>query len=493
MVTDQDSRGYVRYLHIRDNYSVSKISRKTGLSRKTVRDIIKDKKPSKTRDNSSKLDAYKDEIQAILKEKSGLSVVLILEKLREKGYDGGKTIVYDYIAKLRDRSKQAYFHLQTLPGEQAQVDWAYCGSICCGNHNRKLYVFCMTLSYSRYLYIEFTVSMDIDTFLACHVHAFNFFGGIPKTIVYDNLKSVVLQRIRNEITFNAHHFDFALFYGFSPLICNVRKPHEKGKVERIIKYVKGNFLARGPYKDFDHIKLESKNWLTNVANKRIQSVTRKVPEDIFLKEEKPILLPLPPSDYDYSIPRTLHVNKDSLVKFQTNIYSVPYKYASKVVRLRATTTQIKVYSDNSEIAVHPRCYDKYQIIKNPEHYKGLLEQKNKARVSVEIEEFEKLCIESKDYLQGLLKQQKNVHYHIRKILELCTLFGKTAVSGAMVKALSYKAFHWEYIKNILLETPSYNLEPVVSKKNLKKIMEIDIQVPDLSKYDQINNGEKDIE
>lgn len=493
MAIDQDSRGYVRYLHFKEHHTISKIARKTGISRKTIRDILGGREPSDIKIKGSKLEPYKDTIKEILEQKPGLSVVLIFEKLREKGYDGGRTIVYDYIAKLRKTFKEAYVHRETLPGQEAQVDWGYCGTISCGQHSRKLYVFCMLLSYSRYFYLEFTVSMDMDTFSACHVHAFQFFEGIPQSILYDNLKSVVIQRIGNEITFNSRHLDSSLFYGFTPRICNVRQPHEKGGVEKMIHYIRKNFLARGPYEDFNHIKLESKNWLSNIANKRLHSVTRKVPVEAFRKEEKSLLLPLPPVDYDYSMPKPVSVSKDCLVKFQTNKYSVPYTYASQVVILKATTTQVRIYSNNSQIALHPRCYDKYQIIKNPDHYKGLLEKKKRARKSAAIERFEKLCVESNEYLQGLLIHQKNVHYHIRKILDLCTLFGKTAVSDAMVKALAHKAFHWEYIKNILFESASCHLNPVVSPKHMKEIMEMDVPIPDLSKYDEVGNEETDSE
>jgi transposase len=227
MRIDEDTRGHVRYLYFKQEYSIRAINRKLGISRKSIRNILADKPQRGKRTKESKLDSFKDEIKTILKDKPRISTVLLFEMLREKGYDGGRTIVYDYISHLKRQEKPAYFHIEILPGEQAQVDWGHCGTINCGLHQRKLYVFCMTLSYSRYLYIEFTVSMDMETFLAAHIHAFHFYGGIPKGILYDNLKSVVSRRVKQEIIFNAHYMDFARFYDFSPLVCNIRKPHEK--------------------------------------------------------------------------------------------------------------------------------------------------------------------------------------------------------------------------------------------------------------------------
>ena len=489
MAIDKDTRGYIRYLHFNQAYTISKISEQTSVSRKTIRDILQDKQPTGKRITTSKLDAFKEQIQSIIEQKPGITTTLILEEIRGNGFGGGRSIVYDYVAQQRHRQKEAYIPLQTLPGEQAQVDWGFCGTICCGLFHRKLYVFCMTLSYSRYMYIEFTVSMEMDTFLACHIHGFHFFEGVPKTILYDNLKSVVIGRIGKEIKFNHRHLDFALHYGFSAKPCNIRKANEKGKVERMIDYIKGNFLKRGPYENFDHVKLESKNWFRLIANKRLHTVTRKVPQTSFLEEEKQYLLKLPAIVYDCYSPILVTVNKLCLVVFQTNKYSVPSEYAYQTVTLKATTTEIKIYSNNNQIATHRRCYDKFQLIKNPDHYKKLLEKKRNAQVHLMIEKFEQLSVESKAYLSGLLKHQKNVHYHVKKIFELSALFGKTAVSGAIAKALKHEAFHWEYIKNIILESNLASYHVPLSPRYASEIMDIDVQAPDLSKYDEVADND----
>jgi len=483
MTLDKDTRGYIRYLHFNQQHNISHISAKTGFSRKTIKRILEDKAPAESRSKSSKLDAFKPQIQTILSDKPLLPTILILEKIRAQGYNGGRTIVYDYVLQQRTVQRPAYIPLETLPGEQAQVDWGYCDTISCGQHRRKLYVFCMSLSYSRYFFLEFTVSMDMDTFLACHIHGFNFFEGVPKTILYDNLKSVVSQRVGKEVSFNARYFDFATFYGFSPRVCNPGKAHEKGRVERMIQYIKGNFLNRGPFDNFDQIRADSKIWLKQVANKRLHSVTRKVPQEAFNQEEQPHLLQLPPTAYDYRQPYPLPVSKQCLVQFQTNKYSIPSDYAYKTVTLKASSAEIEIYYDNQAIASHHRCYDKYQLIKNPDHYKGLLEKKRRAESAVMIGKFETLCPESKAYLSGLVKYQKNVHYHVAKILELATLFDKTVVSAAIVKALQHQAFHWEYIKNIVLETHGANYQTPISLQN-REIMGLDIEPPDLSKYDE---------
>jgi hypothetical protein len=164
---------------------------------------------------------------------------------------------------------------------------------------------------------------------------------------------------------------------------------------------------------------------------------------------------------------------------------VPSKYAHNTVTLKADSTQVKIYDKDQLIAEHRRCYDKHQLIKNLDHYKDLLAQNQKAQTTANIEKFKKLCAESTDYLSGLVKHQRNVHYHVRKILELTATFGPTATAAALVKALNHQAFHWEFIKNIILESGliGYQTHPVLTKHS-KQILDIDVDKPDLSQYDK---------
>jgi hypothetical protein len=344
----------------------------------------------------------------------------------------------------------------------------------------------MTLCYSRYLFVGFTVSMDADTFLACHVHAFEFFGGVPHQLLFDNLKCVVIQHVGKDICFNSRFLDFAAQYDFTPKACNVRSPWEKGKVERAIGYVKTNFLPRGPFENFDHIQLQSKNWQNQIANRRRHSTTHKIPQEAFINEEKALLKSLPQHHYDYTSPVLASVNKVCLVHFQTNRYSVPSKYAGATVTLKATSTEVKIYNKAQLITVHRRCYDKHQLIKNLDHYKNLFAQNQKAQTTANIDKLKNLCAESQPYLAGLVKHRKNVHFHVRKILELAATFGQTATAAALVKALAHQAFHWEFIKNIILESglTAYQTRLVPTRQSAKQILDIDVEKPDLSQYDK---------
>lgn len=487
---DKDKKGYIRFLYNNRNLNITQISKETGVCRKTVRRAIAEEKPER-KQKESKLDPYKKEIESIVEDNPQISNLLILEKIKEKGYQGGRSILGDYLQELRRKRKGAYITVETLPGKEAQVDWAYCGDISCGKYRRKLYLFCMVLSYSRYLYIEFTVSMRLDTFLACHINAFNFFGGIPKTILYDNLKSVVSARYGKQISFNARFLDFASYYGFNPKVCNIRQANEKGKVERAIRYIKNNFLSRynSDFKEsnFEHIRAQSMIWLNKIANLRVHSVTRKKPAEYFLSEEKEHLLILPHSHYDYAQPQPKKVHKTSLLEFETNKYSLPSDYANQTVLLKAYLNELKILNSQYEIITsHKRCYDKHCKIINPEHYKELIEKKKKAAINIRLRNFIGLSPEAEEYLKGLTAQLRNVYFHVDKILELETIFGKTAVAQSIARALNYNAFGWEYIKNILLQSSSVIPKIKPGFNNSEDLMNIDVDVPDLALYDDLS-------
>ena len=492
---NKDKQGHIRFLFNQKKETISQIARQTEVSRLTVRRVISNDYP-KQKIYGSKLDPYRDEIKNILSEKPIMSNVLILEKLKQKGYTGQRSILGEYLLLLRGKKQQeAFLNLETLPGREAQADWAYCGEISCGRYKRKLYMFCMVLSYSRYLYIEFTVSMNMSTFLCCHINAFNYFGAIPQNILYDNLKSVVKSRYGKNITYNGQFLDFAGWYGFNPKVCNIRAGNEKGKVERAIQYIKNNFIIGYQYDypdksgSFEHIKSQSMIWLNKTANKREHSVTHKIPYDCFLSEEKEHLLPLVERSYDYAEIEAKTVSKDCLVKFETNRYSVPSENAGQIITIKAYTRIIKFYKISSdEIARHNRCYDKHCVIKNPDHYKELLQQKRKARQNSQREMFVALCPEAKQYLEGLNREFSNLDFHVEKILSLAEIYGKTAAAGAIARANEYKAYGWEFIKNILLRSRTLNPAGLTNLLQRKELLEIEIDAHDLSSYDNENTS-----
>lgn len=314
---------------------------------------------------------------------------------------------------------------------------------------RKFSCFVMVLSYSRMLYLEFTLSQKIDAFIQAHINAFRFFGGIPKKILYDNLKSVVLFRMGEEIGFNRHFMDFVGYYLFEPRLCRPYRGSDKGKVESGIKYVKGNFLAGREFKDLEDLEMQGIDWRDNTANVRIHGTTHKRPVDRF-KEEESKLLPLPQRDYDPIIPVPVKSSPDCRIKFDSNIYSVPSRFTRKTLTVKATKYEVFIYYKERLIASHRRSFGKYRIIEDPRHCQRLLERKKMAIESKVKDEFISLGEEARPYLEGLIKRNCNLSRELAQILKLRHIYGRTEVLGAILRALRYEAFGASYIENIII-------------------------------------------
>lgn len=493
---------YIRHRHLQDGLGVSAIAKELGLDRKTVRTAISTDdfltKKQQKHARSSKLDPFKPEIARILAETPRLSGVRILEKLRDIGYDGGKTILGDYLATLPQRKPEVFLRIETSPGEQAQCDWGKCGSVKIGEAVRNLSCFVMVLSWSRHMYARFYLAETMECFLDGHLRAFDAFGAIPHTIVYDNLKSVVRQRYGKTILFNPKFMAFAGYHMFKPEPCRPRAPHHKGKVERGVGYVKNNFLAgrehllEEPF-ELGTLNHECAKWMAE-KNKRIHATTRRQPAEL-LESERPHTLPLPQHIYDIAMPQPAHANHQAFVHFDSNLYSVPSEYGGMPLTLKATPYLVDICNGNQTIASHKRSYEKHRLFEKPEHRQKILRQKQKARQNKEIEFFIALDAVAETFLKGLTGTGAKVPYHIRQIMQMIDIYGKTEVLSAIERACEYGAYHFEYIENIIQErrratdsSAQQPLPPATTRGQHIRLDEVDMSRYRLDK-EQTDNDE----
>lgn len=441
---------YIRHLFLVEKLPKKVIARKLGLDPKTVHRALK--KESFAKDPSpprpSKLDAFKEKVEDLLKTYPGISAVRIYEEIEKMGYPGGISILRDYLKTIRLPTK-TFLTITTLPAEQAQVDWGYAGCIL-PESSQKIYCFLMVLSFSRMLYLEFFPSQSLENFMAAHLRAFHFFEGVPKKIRYDNLKSVVLTRLGSAIQFNPRFLDFAAHYLFTPSPCNVKSPHEKGGVENGIRYVKRNFLPGRTFLSLADCNRQAASWRDTIANCRIHGTTKRKPIDLFTEKEQTSLVSLPQKDYDTRIVCSVKSTSQSLVKFETNRYSVPFAYASKKLTLKADDSFVSIYDKDRLIAQHQRSYQKHHLIENPDHVKGLLDSRPKATFFKHRDILLALGDVAQRYFEAMTATNLNIPHHLKKIVGLIELYGKTEVLAAMEHALTYQAFGHEYLLNIIL-------------------------------------------
>jgi len=493
---DSELWANIRRLYEVEKLTKSQIAQRMNVHRETVRRALNsvtgppvDKRGRPVgRKSPSKLDAFKTYVQNRLGQYPELSGMKLFKEIQAQGYTGGETILLEYLRPLRPARTRAFLRLETRPGEFAQVDWAHVGTIQIGNAKRKLSCFVMVLSYSRMMYLEFTLSQRLEDFLSCHVNAMDFFGGVPDKINYDNLRSVVTFRVGKEIRFQKRFMDLAGYYLFDPVPCGVRRPQEKGKVESGIKYVRTAFLAGREIMSFHDIQKEAVNWRDGEANLRIHGTTHERPIDRFMSE-RGNLHPLPGPGFDCSIMESVPATRQALVHFQTNRYSVPFRYANKTLTLCATAQEIEIHDDaGRRVARHVRSYEKYRIFEKPEHYEGLLAERKKARATKRIEVFLTLAPECDAYLKGLIAGELHVGAHLDKIQDLILRYGKAEVMSALLHALAHKAFGADYIERIVHQQRCARQAPEPQEISLLKKPDwakVTVEQTDLSLYDEL--------
>lgn len=464
--------------------SGSQIAKEVDLNPQTTYKWLKANQFCKRKSSprKSKLDPFKDEILRML-ETHPFSATQVYQSINEMGFEGGYTIVKEYVRKVRPRRTPAFLKLNFLPGECAQVDWGSFGSVNVGGTRRRLSFFVMVLCYSRLMYLEFTVSQTMEHFLACHQNSFNFFGGIPRKIMVDNLKSAVLKRIVGKApVFNPKYLDFANHAGFTITPCNPGKGNEKGRVENGVGYVKKNFLAGLDIPDFSVINPAAKNWLESIANIRIHGETREKPRKLF-QEEKTQLQALPPHPYDIANITQIRASSQFRITLDTNRYSVPAEYAGANLTLKAYPDRLCIYSGEKLIARHNRSYDRHQDFEDPEHPKELLNQRKKAQDRKILMRFLTLSPKASDYYQELENRRMNVKHHIRQIVALSEIYSADEVERAIEDAFTFHAFSCEYVANILEQRNRIMPEPgALHLTRSQDLLNITIEKPDLSIY-----------
>jgi transposase len=471
--------------HDRQGLTIAQTARALGLDPRTVATWVARPHfaPRHSRPRASVLDPFKGRITRLLDSHS-YSAQQIFQRLREEGYHGGVTIVRDYVRRIRPAKRPVYLKLHFAAGECAQVDWGAYGSVVVGNTRRRLSFFVMVLAFSRQMFVEFTVSQTMEHFLACHEHAFTAFGGVVSRIMVDNLKSAVLQRLAGAApVFNPRYQDFARHYGFTIEACNIGRGNEKGRVEAGVGYIKKNFLHGLELTDFHAIGAAAKVWLDTIANVRIHGETQQRPVDL-LVQERPHLRPLNPHPYDLAHTSTHVASSQFRITLDTNQYSVPAAYAHRRLTVKAYPDRVCLYFDNQLIARHVRSYGRHEDIEDPEHVKGLIAQRSRAREQRLMMHFLALSPDAQAYYDGLEQRRSNARHHVRRILALAEIYPADDMARAISDGLAFQAFSAEYITNILEIRSRALPEPgPLQLTRRHDLLDIDIAPPDLNAYE----------
>ena len=435
-------------------YNKTQIARMLSVDRKTVRKVLREaeaKDPPEKPVWPSMLDDHREFIETQMNKQ--ISVVRIHEDLQKLfGVECSYSTTRDYVAKLRKAKPHAYMVLHSLPGEEAQVDFGYIGTLNVGGRPHKAWVFVMSLSYSRYMYAEITLDQTVRTFILCHINAFRFFGGVPEIVKIDNLKAAVVEADFYEPVVQRNYAAFAEHYGFLPDPCRVRTPTDKGKVESNIKYVKNNCFKGREFDDLEEAQKFLSEWLQNTANVRIHGTTGKRPEEVFLTKERSALHPLPEKEFYLTRSQALTVRTDCHVMYEGNLYSVPYAYIGMDVTAIECNHLLKIYFGEKEVALHALIeHTKGEHSTDQAHYpsnKNITQEEILSRYQKEMAAIgEGASLFFEEFRHTLM--YRDHHYRsISGILALKKKYGGKAVDQACRRACHYRSYSYRTVKKI---------------------------------------------
>ena len=437
-------------LHFVEKWPSRKIARHLRIGRRTIAKYLDTPAPPPIHhDRGSKLDAFKEAINDMLRQDPSANAPVIAQNLRPLGYDGGITIIKDYLHAVRVQSvaRRAYVRVEPGPGERFDVDWGHFGALTYNGATRKLYAFCLVDGHSRKMFLEFTHSQNFESFVRCHIHAFLEWGGCAREIWFDNLATAVAEHDGNLVRFNPRFLAFAREYNFVPRACHVAAAWEKGKVERAIGYVRQNFWPLRSFTDLVDVNLQARRWLKEIANQRRHRETGQAPDERFQSEA---LRPLPAMVPDYRDATEALVHKDLRLSFDGNRYCVPPRYVGSKLTVKADASSVTIYDQFREVAQYPRSWQRGQTLGAERFEKELFAQIAAAERSAAQQRLIVLLGPAAEpYLRRLADTDRSLTRQVRELFALIREYGPEAVSTALSKAHAACAYGADYIANIL--------------------------------------------
>ncbi len=488
-LTEQDTRlSEVLRLSLVEGLSIRAISKRLTLSRKTVRRLLArgpERTPPSSAPRPSLLDTYGAEIRRLLDDTPELTAPGILERLRPLGYTGGITILRDRVAKLRPRPpREAFLTLDFKPGAAYQVDWADFGFALPGCP-RRVSAFVMVACYSRLLYLEFTLSQAMGTFLRCMERGIKFFGGVATADIFDNMKTVVLSHAPHATVFNRRFLEYAKSRDFAVIACNVRKGNEKGRVERPVGFVRSRFWPGRRFTDLLDLNTQAMTWRDDIANNRRHEETGKVPSLVFRHEEQNKLKPIPDTVFDVDDVETNPVTKMFRVTFDRNRYSVPWRLASQTVLVRADDDVVSIWLGKKEVAAHRRSWNVGEDIEHPSHREGLLQTKPRAAAGALPPGLVGLDDTGVEYFKIFAAGGRSVHRETVRLVFLVELFGEHATRDAMAEVMTTGHVGAEYVEYVLRHKKGLTPAPAPLRLGDPVLDALSLRDPDLSLYDEL--------
>ena len=441
----------------------------------------------------SQIDLYLPFIRDTLAKFPTLTASRLHAMVGSRGYTGGPDHFRHLVACHRPRpAAEGFLRLRTLPGEQAQVDWGHFGHLEVGRAKRPLMAFVMVLSYSRRIFLRFSLNARMDSFLRGHVLAFAAFGGVPRVLLYDNLKSAVLERVDHgsgsAIRFNADLLAFAAAHRYEPRPVAVARGNEKGRVERSIRYIRDNFFAARTFTDVHDLNAQALAWCEGPACDRRWPEGDRLTVRQALEVERPSLMGLPEHDYPVAERLEVHAGKTPYVRFDLNDYSIPHTHVRRTLTVLAEPDRVRVLDGAAVLATHQRSWDRRAQIEQEAHVQALVEHKRGARAHRATDRLTQAVPAAAELLQRAAARGHNLGSVTAGLSKLLERYGASPMQAAVVEALARDVPHPNAVRLALERArhASHAPPPVDTPLSERaRSLDVTVQAHGLAAYDAL--------
>ncbi|MDY0050852.1 MAG: IS21 family transposase [Halothiobacillaceae bacterium] len=464
-----------------EHVSLRQLERETGIHRQTLRKIRDHSQPPgyhRSRPaEKTKIGPYLGRIQSIIEadkavhKKQRHTAKKIWEILQSEGFEGGYTIVKDAVRQIQKTSREVFMPLSQHPGE-AQVDFGQ-AVVKFNGTLKKVMFFVMSMVHSDAMFVMAFPRECTEAFMEAHVRAFDFFGCVPNRISYDNTRIAVTKILTHHKRSHTAAFKRLIsHYLFESHFCNVRRPNEKGIVEGSVKYARLNFMVPVPQvSDYDALNRLLRDGCHSDLD-RILRGKRSLTKRQLLLEDRMASMALPDDTFDYRKSASTFASSESLVRYDTNDYSVPVRSAHHQTTIKASVRFIEVYQQDRLIAKHRRCWDRERQIFDPMHYLELLERKPGSLDYARPLEDWPLPDCFNTYRRCLEAHHDHGTKEYIRILLLLNTYSMTQIAKAIGKALNYRIYGYDAIRQFLLSTEEYALTTfsLAGREHLRRIV-----------------------
>jgi transposase len=479
----------LRY-HFVEKWKVGTIATQLGIHHSVVDRVLAQAGLPKTERSlrPSIIDPYLPFIQETLATFPNLTASRLYAMARERGYPGSDSLFRQRIAQMRPRKQpEAFLRLKTLPGEQAQVDWGHFGKITIGKATRALMAFVMVLSWSRQIFLRFYYNQQMENFLRGHVAAFEQWQGVPKILLYDNLKSAVLARQGDVIQFHPTLIQLSSHYHFEPRPVAVARGNEKGRVERAIRYIRDNFFAARTWKNINELNSQATQWCQGFSADRACPEDQAMTVRTAFKQEQPSLLALPGDHFPTHEQVQVSARKTPYIRFDLNDYSIPHTHVQKSLTVNADLQQIRIYDGNNLLAIHTRTFNKSQQVEQQIHIDALWQHKTEAKRSRGHNRLSHASPLIESLLQQTIERGHTLKSTINLLIELLDAYGQAEFHQAVKEAMDQQSPHPDGIRQVLERRRDERQQPPpIAVAVPEKAKQYHVKSANLSDYDQLN-------